>query len=71
VDSDVGDHATGHELTSDEVAQQCDLLAVFELNGEPYFDLAGELGVFAFLAGLDGVPEGVAVEDPGGGVFGS
>ena len=56
------------QLRSCWVAQERDLLAVFQFNGQPYFDLAGELGVLAFLCGLDGVPEGVAVEDPGGGI---
>ena len=35
------------QLRSCWVAQERDLLAVFQFNGQPYFDLAGELGVFA------------------------
>ena len=56
------------QLRSCWVAQERDLLAVFQFNGQPYFDLAGELGVFALVGCLDSVPEGVALEYPGGGI---
>jgi hypothetical protein len=56
VDADVGDHASRDEFTHYEVAEQCDLLFVLELDGQPYFDLARDLGVLARLGGFDGIP---------------
>src|SRR3984957_361971 len=71
VDADVGDHAFGDKLTSDVVADQCELFAFGKFDGKPYFDLACDLGVLAALGGFNGVPEGVPVLDPGGGAAGS
>jgi hypothetical protein len=67
VDADVGDDAFRNEFALCEFADQGELFALREFDGEPNFDLAGDLGVFAALGGFDGVPEGVSVVDPGGG----
>ena len=71
VQRDVGHHATRDERALSEVAQEFYLSLLCELYRESDFDLSGELGVLAALDTLDGIPEGFAVVDPGGGFCGA
>jgi hypothetical protein len=62
----VGDHALVDEGAAGEIAGERDLFGLLEFDGDPYFDVAGELGVLAGFDSVDGVLEGEAVIDPVG-----
>ena len=58
---EIGDHPPINELGLDKIPRQLDALRLAHLSGYRELDLAGELGVLAHLAGLDLVPQRLAV----------
>ena len=58
---EIGDHARVHELGLDEVAGQFDALLPGQFARDSELHLAGKLGVFALLSGLDRIPEILAL----------
>ncbi|MDQ0390425.1 hypothetical protein J3R73_000217 [Labrys monachus] len=58
---EVGNHAGRDEFGLNEVAGQFDALRLRQFARQGEFDLAGELGVLAQLAGFDIVPQPFAV----------
>lgn len=57
MDIEVGDHALGDKFPFDEIPRQFDALAFVQFARNRELDLAGELGVLAFLGGFDRVPK--------------
>ena len=61
MDVEIGNHAAIHELGLDEVAGQFDALFLHHLARDGELHLAGKLCVFTSLAGLDCIPETLAL----------
>ena len=61
MDVEVGDHAVIDEPALHEVPRQGDPLGLIQLSRDRELDLAGELGVLAFLDALDLIPERLAI----------
>lgn len=57
----VCDHAAFDELLFDKLAGERDTLRLVQLARNRKLDLAGKLGVLAFLSRLDLVPQGRAI----------
>ena len=56
VDGAIGDHSFGDEVMVHVIAQQRGLCGCVELDGQGDFQVSRELGVFALLGVIDGIP---------------
>ncbi len=64
MDGNIGDHAMGHERSTDKAAHQLQLRRPAQLVGQGQLHLTAKLRITAFLDALDRVPQGLTVQHP-------
>lgn len=64
VEGNIGNHATGDELTPDKAAHQLQLCRPLQLVGQRQLNLSAKLRITTLLDAFDRVPQGLTVKHP-------